>query len=214
MAEDGDIPGLDLIKCGLALFGESGFEGVSTRAIARCCNRPMSAITYHFGGKHGLYLACARYISDTMTGFVGGIASAPIPDKPADARQQIGLVFATMTQSMLRNETALFVRFIIREQQEPTEAFDIIYGGVMGRMLDRLAALVRVVGGGRIGEVESRIHAIAMMGQVLAFRVARAAILRSTGWPDVGPDETAQISAVVQAHVAAVLDSLERGQQS
>ena len=36
------------------------------RAIATAAGTTMSSITYHYGGKQGLYLAAARHIADQM----------------------------------------------------------------------------------------------------------------------------------------------------
>ena len=68
-------------------FGRFGLEGASTREIAKAAGKPMSAITYHFGGKEGLYLACARHISDTLGWLIGlaGVMSPAVADA-AEAR--------------------------------------------------------------------------------------------------------------------------------
>ena len=47
-------------------FGRLGLDGASTRAIARDSDTQMSSITYHFGGKDGLYLATADHIAGFM----------------------------------------------------------------------------------------------------------------------------------------------------
>jgi uncharacterized protein (TIGR02217 family) len=45
-----------LLDVAIDHFGRLGLEGASTRAIARDAETLMSSITYHFGGKEGLYL--------------------------------------------------------------------------------------------------------------------------------------------------------------
>src|SRR3546814_893958 len=50
MASETDSPDI-LLRCALELFGRHGFDGTRTRAIAAAAGKPMSAITYHFGGK-------------------------------------------------------------------------------------------------------------------------------------------------------------------
>lgn len=200
-----------LIAVALSIFGKHGLDGASTRQIAQAAGRPMSAITYHFGGKDGLYLACARHIAATIGTLVGRVVDeTSLPDVPQEARAQFLRLFAALTHAIVRNETAEFSRFIVREQQEPTAAFDVIYGGVMGRILDRMVQLLAVVAGGRTDDAELRVRVIALMGQVMAFRIARAATLRLTGWVQVGNDEHALIDRVIQAHLAAILDSLAR----
>jgi AcrR family transcriptional regulator len=205
-----------LLRVAIDAFGRRGLEGASTRDIAAAAGKPMSAITYHFGGKDGLYLACATHIAET----IGTMLSPALEQAEAlsdngdaaSARAALATIFHRLVFAMVRPETAIFARFIVREQMEPSAAFDILYGGVMGRVMDLVAALLTRLSGGRLGPVEVRVRSIAMVGQVMAFRVARAAVLRATGWADVGAVEADAIDAVVQAHLTAILDRLEAGE--
>lgn len=52
-----------LIDVAIDHFVRWGMDGASTRKIARDARAPMSAITYHFGSKEGLYLAAADHIA-------------------------------------------------------------------------------------------------------------------------------------------------------
>ncbi len=52
-----------LIAAGLEQFGEYGLNA-TTRDIAARAGQNIAAITYYFGSKEDLYLACARSISD------------------------------------------------------------------------------------------------------------------------------------------------------
>src|SRR3954451_19636570 len=62
------VPSIDdrLLDTAIDHFGRMGIEGASTRAIAAAAGTTMSSITYHYGGKQGLYLAAARHIADQM----------------------------------------------------------------------------------------------------------------------------------------------------
>ena len=201
---------LHLITAALPLFGRKGFDGASTRELARAAGRPMSAITYHFGGKEGLYLACAEHIRDTIGGFIAAAVDqqqrAGTPDVE-QAKQQLSDLFRIVTGAML-GETAEIARFMLREQQEPTEAFDIIYGGIMGRVLTRMADLVKIIAGDRLTDTEIRLRVISLMGQVLVFRAAHAALLRLTGWKSIGDAERAQVDRAVQDNLRCILDGL------
>src|SRR5580692_992836 len=64
---------LRLIEAAIDQFGRNGISAVGTRAIADAAGVQMSAITYHFGGKEGLYLACARHIVEQISGRVDRI---------------------------------------------------------------------------------------------------------------------------------------------
>src|SRR3546814_11527321 len=62
MASETDAPYI-LLRSWHDRFGRHGFDGTSTRALAAAAGKPMSAITYHFGGKEELYVAASRYLS-------------------------------------------------------------------------------------------------------------------------------------------------------
>ncbi len=202
-----------VINAALPLFGARGLDGTSTREIAAAAGKPMSAITYHFGGKDGLYRACATHIGDTIGGFVAATLDAHAaranPADKAQARADIRELIAIMIQSVLRPEMAHFARFIMREQQEPTEAFEIIYSGMMGRMLARTAALIEVISAPPMPPMEAKVRALAIMGQVLVFRVAHAGALRLTGWTVIGDSERSMIARIVDQQIDAILDGLE-----
>lgn len=204
-----------LLDVAIEHFGRKGLEGASTRAIAADADTLMSSITYHFGGKQGLYLAAAEHISASMAEFlrpaieqVAKICAGGID--VATARASLHAIFGRMVEVMTGKESAAFARFIVREQAEPTEAFDRIYAGAMGQMLARVAAMLRVISGDTLGETEARVRAMTLVGQVLVFRVARATVLAGTGWKDVTAPEAAIIKAAVADNLDAIFDRLER----
>jgi AcrR family transcriptional regulator len=198
-----------LLSAAIDAFGRQGLEGASTRAIAAAAGTTMSMITYHHGSKEGLYLAAAQSIADQIgepiTPAFAAAARIEAEDDAAAALAQLVELVDEFATVMVRPESAAWARFIVREQMEPTPAFDILYGGVMGRLIDHLSALIDRVSGGRLGPAEARLRTIAIVGQALVFRFARATVLRATGWTDIDADETAAIRRVVRAHTAAIL---------
>ena len=79
-------------------------------------------------------------------------------------------------EMMVHPDSSAWARFIVREQMEPTAAFDLLYGGVMGRLVDHLSALIVRIGGGHCDAAEARLKTLAIVGQALVFRVARATL--------------------------------------
>lgn len=49
-----------LLEAAATVFAEHGYDGGSVRLITRMANANQAAITYHFGGKDGLYRAVLR----------------------------------------------------------------------------------------------------------------------------------------------------------
>jgi AcrR family transcriptional regulator len=204
-----------LLDVAIDHFGRFGIDGASTRAIAKDAATPMSSITYHFGGKEGLYLATASHIAERMGKLLApAIARAAAACQPGctpeQARDALHAVYGHVAGVLVSAETAPLARFIVREQANPTEAFNRIYEGLVAPMLSRLAFLLGVASGGALDEQEARLRAVTLMGQVLVFRVARAAALRAGGWEDIGARELEVIRAVLADHLDAILDRLAR----
>ena len=51
----GEATRMALLEAALVLFGERGFEGTSTRDIAGLAGCNQGLISFHFGGKEGLF---------------------------------------------------------------------------------------------------------------------------------------------------------------
>ena len=172
----------------------------------------MSSITYHYGGKEGLYLAAAGHIAKQMgERMKPALATSETPgcegEGPDAALTEFLAIIDRFVEVMVHPESAAWARFIVREQMEPTEAFQVLYGGVMGRLVDRLSALIVRIGGGRCTVAEARLKTLAIVGQALVFRVARATLLRVTGWTDLDTTGAAAIRRIIRAHTIAILTS-------
>ena len=69
--ERGDAARARLIEAAIKVFGLLGFEGASTRAVAKAAGVNLQAISYYFGGKDSLYLAVADHILERITAYLG-----------------------------------------------------------------------------------------------------------------------------------------------
>jgi AcrR family transcriptional regulator len=201
-----------LLETAIDQFGRKGIEGASTREIATAAGTTMSSITYHYGSKQGLYLAAARHIADQMgerlaPALAASEARSREGEGPEAALAALLMIVDRFVEMMVHPESAAWARFIVREQMEPTEAFDVLYGSVMGRLVDRFSALIVRIGGGRWDDAEARLKTVAIVGQALAFRVARATLLRATGWSDVDGGGAAAIRRIIREHTGAILTS-------
>ena len=94
---------------------------------------------------------------------------------------------------------------------DPTPAFDILYRGMGGRGLRLIARLLGWLIDLPEDDPRVSIKAFTLIGQILVFRAARAAVMRRLEWQAVGREEVAAIQAVVAANVNAILDAHERG---
>jgi AcrR family transcriptional regulator len=197
-----------LVEAALDVFGRLGFEGATTRGIAKAAGANLAAIVYHFGSKEALYLAVAEHVANRIATSVGpALAEAANPAAaatPAAARAMFARLIETYVEVMVGSaEAERWARFIVREQMQPSAAFDVIYrimGGAVG-IATRLIATAL----GRPEDEEIRLRAFAMFGQVLVFRVAQALVLRRMGWTAIGARERGEIKRIVADHIEAIL---------
>jgi AcrR family transcriptional regulator len=203
-----------LVEAGLDVFGRLGFEGATTRQIVEQAGVNLAAINYHFGSKEALHIAVAEHIATRITALVGPVIVAV--DSPASfatpgsARAALIRFIGTFAETLLGEEEAeQWARFIVREQMQPTQAFEVIYRftGTAHDLGTRLIATA-------LGESETdeavRLRTFALIGQVLVFRVAQALVLRRMGWQSIGEAERTAIKRVIVGHIEAILDA-ERG---
>jgi AcrR family transcriptional regulator len=197
-----------LIRAALKLFGSQGFEGTSTREIAALAKANIGSIAYHFGGKEGLRAACAQYIVET----IGGVAGAALAETsgevhgPEAAKARLNTVLEAMVGFIVaRPEAGEFVQFVLRELSQPSEALDIIYKGVFEPVHQRLCRIWAEASGEDAESERTRITIFTLIGQVVYFRIARAAVMRRMGWDQVGPAEAADIISVVGSNIEAIL---------
>lgn len=207
-----------LLDIAIREFGLHGLEGASTRGIAAAAGTAMSAITYHYGGKEGLYLAAADHIAGRLALDLG--EAAPSADRslasaqaagPGAARAAVHGILNRFIEKMASRETESWSLFIVREQMRPTEAFDRIYAGVMGQMLERLAALISLATGA--GERRARLVTITVIGQVIVLRSSRASLLRLVQRAEVDEPLIADLKQQIAQNLDAILDSLIAEQQ-
>lgn len=194
-----------LIEAGLDVFGLYSFEGATTRMLADRAGVNLAAIPYYFDGKEGLYRAVVEHVA-------AGIGERMLP-----AVERIDAVLATddlsrrevldLLHGLLERFAAMLIgsaeperwaRIIIREQMQPTEAFDILYRSPMRLILDRCAVLVGRLLGRPADDPDIVIRAFTLLGQILVFRMAREAALRTLGCANFDEAQVAAIQAVVR----------------
>jgi AcrR family transcriptional regulator len=199
-----------LVEAALDVFGRLGFEGATTRQIAKEAGANLAAIVYHFGSKEALHRAVAEHIVASVRARIGTVlaasanpAAAATPDV---ARATLARLLENFVEVILGSaEAERWARFIVREQLQPTASFDVIYG-FMGPAHGIATHLVAVATGRSENDEEVRLRVFTFMGQVMVFRVAQALVLRRMGWDGIGARERTRIKEIIVAQIGAILD--------
>ncbi len=197
-----------LLDIAIREFGAKGLEGASTRSIAAAAGTAMSAITYHYGCKEGLYLAAAERIAALMLERFGEglVPDAALPEDSAAASESVVRLLLRMVDTMAGPDSEAWSMFIVREQMHPTAAFDRIYAGSMGAMVTTLARLIEVATCA-VPRVAC-VAAMTLIGQTVALRASRAMFLRVLDADHFSADDLALIRARIAANTHAILDRL------
>jgi TetR/AcrR family transcriptional regulator, regulator of cefoperazone and chloramphenicol sensitivity len=213
----GDATRDALIKAAIETFGRDGFDAAGTRAISEAAGVNQALIGYHFGGKPGLYLAALKFIADSVVERIGPLVAAIETELAGDApagiagstRPALALLHEltdALVGMLTSRESQAWARLILREQQDPSEGFDLLYEGFMHRLLGVTARLVARARPGSSQE-QCKLTAFTIVGQALVFRAARAAVMREMGWERVSPTEIEAIRAELRRNVSAMLEA-------
>jgi TetR/AcrR family transcriptional regulator, regulator of cefoperazone and chloramphenicol sensitivity len=198
-----------LLDIAVEAFGQHGIDGASTREIARAAGTAMSSITYHYGGKEGLYLATADYVAQQMGDLASqeALDTAIASNDPPIARQTIHVLVRRFIDRLQDERSTGWALFIMREQMNPTDAFERIYAGPMGHNARALVELICIATG--VGDRQAaRFAAISVFGQVLVLKAARATCRKLLEIETLSPQELAAYTDRVSSNVDAILDRM------
>ncbi|TKT98592.1 transcriptional regulator [Citrobacter sp. wls830] len=213
MTSKGEQAKNQLIAAALAQFGEYGLHA-TTRDIAAQAGQNIAAITYYFGSKEDLYLACAQWIAD----FIGSqfrphaeeaerLFAQPEPDRGA-MRELILRACKNMIMLLTQDDTVNLSKFISREQLSPTAAYQLVHDQVINPLHTHLTRLIAAYTGRDANDTQMILHTHAILGEVLAFRLGKETILLRTGWSQFDEDKTALIEHTVTCHIDLILQGL------
>ncbi len=177
-----------LIEAGTRLFGLHGLSATSTRQLAAAAGVNLAAIPYHFGGKEGLYHAVLEHVVASKQAECGELFARvmAVCGNPASSREDALLALRAMvrgmTAVMLGNEESRhFSSIMMQEQIEPTPAYDILFEGFFRRVHAVWSALLGRLTGLPAGSPELDLRVLAVMGQLVIFRVGMLTTLRYLG---------------------------------
>lgn len=185
-----------LIRAGLTLFSRQGLDGVRTRQLVDEAGVNQSAIPYHFGGKEGVYAAVLEHVA---AGIVDRLdLSRPMAPSVDAARLALRSLMRDFARILLNSEMSIAGSLLlVREQLRPTERFDALNTRLFVPLHTNVADFVADIRGEERGRRDQVFRAHAILGQALAFVVAREALLRRLDTPALSPEDVADIAEMI-----------------
>jgi AcrR family transcriptional regulator len=200
-----------LIEAGLTLFGRHGFDATSTRRIAALAGANIGSISYHFGSKEGLRLACAEHVAGRISAMARAALGNDECGTAAEAERQVVALVEGFVQLISRPEARHFVAFLLREFMQPGEVLERILDRVIGPIHGRASHLLALASGKKTESDEIRIAVFALVGQIVYFRIAEPIVLKRMGWTELGPAEARSITTVLVANLEAAIQAARKG---
>jgi TetR/AcrR family transcriptional regulator, regulator of cefoperazone and chloramphenicol sensitivity len=193
-----------LLDAAAEIFGTFNLEGATTRQLAERAGVNQAAIPYYFGGKEGLYLATIEHFFSVHAPKIGSVVAeieSRLAAKEVDRGEALNLLktlLGTMLEVLLRQQTnRSFGRIIIREQMQPTKAFDLIYERVIRHVHQTISALLGILLDREPDDRSVIFRAQMIVGQILIFLAGRETIKRRLNLTGYTDEEFAEIKAAL-----------------
>lgn len=196
-----------ILSAALRAFAEKGFKATTTREIAQAAGVNLPALKYYFGGKEGLYLACAREIAARYEARMLPAASAAAQAltgamSPDAARGHLKAVIGALAEQLTTDkEGEVWTAFALREMADQGPAFDMLYAQLWAPGIELTAQLVARAQGVEAPGEAARIQALTLISGLTAFSVVRPVALRAMGWADVDAARLQTIRRELEAQI-------------
>ncbi len=200
-----------ILKAALESFSERGLLAVSTREIAMAADVNQPAISYHFGSKDALYLACIDKIIDdylalASTGEVAHaitlLESESVHAK--DARSALDGVMRQVLRFLLGKSTSRSGALLLREMYNPGIAYDRLYRKVWSPGIQLVAGLISLARANGENTKEVTMDALMLISSLSAFTVGRNLSTQTLNWSVIESKELSLIDDRLTALVNSV----------
>jgi AcrR family transcriptional regulator len=196
-----------ILDVALREFGAFGFAATSTRRIAAQASVNLPALRYYFGGKEGLYLACAREIvgeyragMETLQSEIGRALDEGMTRQAA--RASLKTVLRALVDVQIGARRAdIWMTFVQREISEQGPAFLLLYESLWAPGVDLVADLIGRIRDEPARTEAARLRALLLVSSLAAFGDARPIALKYLDWPTIEPASLEQLKRALDEQI-------------
>lgn len=165
------------------LFARKGYRAVTVREITKAAGCNLAAVNYYFGNKENLYLEVfrARWAPRTRRIHTAFRKSLHAQHSITPRNVIRSLAKAFLEGPMTDQERQRHAQLMTREMNQPTKAFEMVAGEVMGPFLKELAGMFEAFLPEGDGKDRLMLKLLSVFSLVLHFNYARLAVTRVTG---------------------------------
>jgi AcrR family transcriptional regulator len=200
-----------IIGTAMRLFGEHGFDGVTTREIAAQADVPAPSLQYYFENKEGLYEACIEHLlghaQDTMGPVLdtieGLLKSGASSEKLIDAYCSFLDCLADFLLGSA--DSASRALFVARWRVQPKGTPKPAKATLGDRINECCQALVLRIAGDNMTKDEARLVSATINGQLMTLHFAQGHLKKMVGWDDITPARLDKLKQLLRLQTAALL---------
>lgn len=212
----GENTRLRILKAALQVFAAEGYDGASTRTLARRAGVNLPALQYYFGSKEGLYRAVIDHISDIVEHRL-----APVTEQIRTRLDQGGLsrrealdllcqmldAFVALVTDQSGPDWEARALFFARAEIESQAALDTLHRRVIRQIVEPCAMLVGWLTEEPPDAERALLRTVALIGQVSVFCNRKAH--QVLGWQHTDDARVRAIQALVREHTRAIFRTVK-----
>lgn len=200
-----------LLETAAEMFAARGFDGVSTRDLARESGVNLCSINYYFGTKQKLYEAVMENVyNHILQNCLASLKSAseipnPLPPKE-EIKRIIGSFFDFLCNFIVSDTQA---KLLVKEMFTPTPVYDKFYSGIFEPVLRHISELIAVLHHTSPDSEQTILQTHLLLGQALIFRIHKEALFRRLKIKKYTPELLAQIKRQLEQNCEIILSAGE-----
>lgn len=200
-----------ILETAITLFAQLGFQGTSTRAIARRARVSLPALQYYFDSKDGLHHACIEYMTEDVHARLGPaltqarevLSNGSL--KRAQLLELLRSLIEPLIEGLATDRPESWVLFFARAHSDQHEAFEAVYAHFGRSLMELLTEIIARLLGAAHACAEARIRAVAIVGQATLVRRERPLLLKSLGWAGMTGERLTTLKRVLWQSIEASL---------
>ncbi len=203
-----------IIQTAIALFGEKGFAGVSTREIAAAAEVPAPSLQYYFENKEGLYRACLEDIQAAAVEAAGpALANAEslISAKSKDVDNLIDAycgLLDSLADFMFDTPDSASRALFVAQQHAPTSSSRPVADKPLGRRIRQCCTgLIAAISRGNPSSEDLQVRAATINGQLLVVHLTRHLMSELIGWDEMTSARLGVLKSTIRAQTTVILKS-------
>lgn len=203
-----------ILTVAVDLFGNRGFDGVSTREIAAAASVPPASLRYYFENKQGLYIACLEHIQAVIFQRMESSlreAEALLDDEQAPCDRIIDS-FCDLQEALIDSmiggpDGGTLALFVVRHDLPSQGGAGNLAGdeAPILRERDCFTRMVMRVSGNQL-DAESALRIAGLINGQLTIIYVRRNRLAESGW-DITPQRLQWLKRVIRKNSTAMLEA-------